>query len=421
MIFIIPGQPETRASQRARCQFDAHHSAIVWVRFGYAKLAPVAWHLSIYESDWTGMPTTKRWPVTVLPTSLSDLTPEWLTEVLRVSASLAGARVTSVQSVPVGSGNGLMSQVARLSLSYNVRVPEAPSALILKLPPEDAGSRGVGVELGFFEREARFYQDLGQRTAIRAPRCYFSHYDPANGAFVTLLEDLSGARLGDIDRGCSADDGIRAMRALSGLHASWWNNEELAGLPWLPMSRDWLDVMLGMINEAWSAFVERFGDDLDDRQLRVLASVHGLLTGSPETLSGGPPTLLHGDFKLDNMFFDERGDVTTFDWGLAMTGPAAYDVAFFIGLDLDPSERRLHEIELISAYFAGLSAGGVGDYGYDKCVADYRTQLVSLLPQLICAGGQAVFADEAARRRYAKGLRRVLSAIDDHHALEYFG
>jgi Phosphotransferase enzyme family len=358
--------------------------------------------------------------VTGLPRSLPDVTPEWLTGVLRKSASLGAARVTSVQSVPVGGGLGLMSQVTRLSLRYSDPVVEGPTALILKLPPEDAGAQEVGLELGFFEREARFYQDLAPRTAIRAPRCYFSHYDPAGGAFVTLLEDLSGARLGDIDGGCSAKDGIAAMRALSSLHASWWNNDELAALPWLPVRRAWLEATVAMIGESWAVFVERFGHDLDDEQLRILASVHGLLASPPEILFRGPQTLLHGDFKLDNLFFYERGEVTTFDWGLAMSGPAAYDVAFFIGLDLDPAERRLHEDELIGAYLAGLSAAGVGDYGYDKCIADYCVQLVSILPQLIDAGGQAVFADEAARRRYATSLRRVLATIDDHHALAYF-
>lgn len=353
-----------------------------------------------------------------MPGSLSDLTPDWLTEVLRVSTPLGAARVTSVDSTAIGSGNGLMSQVARLRLSYDAPVPGAPGALIVKLPPEDAGSRSVGVELGFFEHEARFYQDLAERTAIRTPRCYFTRYEPSDGAFLTLLEDLSGARLGDIVRGCSEDEGIAAMRALAGLHASWWNSRALADLPWLQTRREWLDVTLSAFDEAWPAFVSRFEDELDEGQLRALASAHGLLGRSPNALSGGPPTLLHGDYKLDNMFFVGNGDVVAFDWGLVMTGPAAFDVAYFLGLNFEPPERRRYERDLIRTYVDSLAANGVNDYDLDRCVADYRAQLAGLLPQLIAAGGGATFADEEARRRYATGLQRVLAAVSDHRVLE---
>lgn len=358
--------------------------------------------------------------MSAMPGSLSELTPEWLTDALRVSTSLGAARVTSADAMLIGGGYGLMSQVARLSLSYDVHVSGAPATLIVKLPPADAGSRSVGVDLGFFENEARFYEVLAERTAIKAPRCYFTRYEPSDGAFLTLLEDLSGARLGDISQGCSHDEAVAAMRALAGLHASWWNSPELTDLPWLKSRREWVNAVLNLIDEAWPEFVSRFGGGLGEGQLRVLASVHGILRRAPHALSGRQSTLLHGDYKLDNMFFDSNGDVTVFDWGVAMTGPAAFDVASFLGLDLEPPDRRHREGDLIHVYVDALAASGVHDYGFDACVADYRVQLVGLLPQLIVAGGQAAFADEEARRRYANGLHRVLAAVSDHHAFEQF-
>lgn len=353
-----------------------------------------------------------------MPGSLSDLTPEWLTEALRASTSLGAGRVTSVDSTLIGDGNGLMSQVARLRLSYDAPGPGAPEVLIVKLPPEDAGSRSVGVQLGFFEREARFYEDLARHTAIRAPRCYFTRYEPAGGRFLTLLEDLSGARPGDIGAGCGLDDGMAAMRALAGLHASWWESAVLASLPWLQTRGGRLAVMLSMLDEAWPTFVSRFSDGLEEWELRALASVHGLLSRSPNLLSGGPPTLLHGDYKLDNMLFADDGDVVAFDWGLVMTGPAAFDVAYFLGLDFEPPERRRDEGDLIRSYVDALAANGVKGYAFDTCVADYHVQLAGLLPQLIVAGGRATFADEEAMQRYATGLRRVLAAVSDHCVLE---
>ena len=350
--------------------------------------------------------------MTGVPGSLSELTPEWLTDVLRVSTPLGAGRVASADAKLIGGGNGLMSEVARLRLSYDADIPGTPPTLIVKLPPADAGSRKTGVDLGFFEHEARFYQDLAARTGIKAPRCYFTHFEPSDGSFLTLLEDLSDAMLGDISRGCSRDEGISAMRALAALHASWWNSPELTDLPWLQSREEWLAAVLGLIDEAWPEFLRRFGGELDHGELSALAGVHDVLSRAPRALAGRQSTLLHGDYKLDNMFFTADGEMTVFDWGLTMTGPPAFDVAFFIGLDLEPQARREYESDLIRAYVDALAGAGVHGYGYDALMADYRLQLVGLLPQLIAAGGKATFADEAAIARYANGLHRVLAAVE---------
>lgn len=354
----------------------------------------------------------------VLPGSLADLTPEWLTEALRASTPLGAGYVTSVDSTAVGDGNGLMSQVARLRLSYDAPRPGVPETLIAKLPPEDPGSHSVGVELRFFEREARFYEDLARHTAIRAAQCYFTRYEPADGRFLTLLEDLSGARPGDIGAGCGLDDGIAAMRSLAGLHASWWESTALTELLWLQTHKGHIDAMLSMLDEVWPSFLSRFGDRLSEQELRALKSVHGLLSRSPNFLSEAPTTLLHGDYKLDNMFFAGDGDVVAFDWGLVMAGPPGFDVASFLGLNLEPDDRRRDESDLIHSYVDALAAHGVRDYAFDRCMADYEAHLAGLLPQLIAAGGKATFADDEAMQRYATGLRRVLAAVRDHDVLE---
>ncbi len=352
------------------------------------------------------------------PDSLVDLTPEWLTGALRRAGCLVSTHVTSVESTPLGDGRGLMSHMARLRLSYDAPAHGAPDSLIVKLPPESESSRSVGVQLGFFEREARFYTELATRTAIRVPRCYFSRYEPADGSFLTLLEDLSYARFGDAEGACSIDDGTAAMGALARLHASWWNSAQLAELPWLPTRAEHLAAMLGLVDEAWPTFVSRFESTLDDGAMQVLTRCPDILNTAQGALSSGSFTLLHGDYKLDNLFFTDEGEVLAFDWGLVMAGPPAFDVAFFIGLNLEPVQRTRHERQLIRTYVDVLAANGVNGYPFDRCVADYRVQLAGLLPQLIGAGGLATFAGGEAMQRYATGLRRVLAAVMDHRVLE---
>jgi len=351
-----------------------------------------------------------------LPGSIPELTPEWLTEVLRASVSIGAGRVTSVEATMVGDGAGLMSQVAQLRVSYDTFAPGAPATLIAKLPPLDETVRGHGVRLGFFECEAQFYQQLAERSQIPTPRCFFTRYDPANGAFLTLLEDLSGARRGDITVGCSLDEGMAAMRALAALHAAWWNSESLAHLPWLQTRRTRLELALEMIDEAWPTFVSRFAEGLGRDQLQALAGLRPLVSRSLDALSGGSLTLLHGDYKLDNMFFRDDDSVTVFDWGLVSAGPAMFDVAYFLGLNLEPGVRRRHEAQLLRAYQDGIAAHGVALFDNESAFAEYRLQLLSVLPQLVCAGGLAEFADHQALERYARGLQRMLAAVSDHQS-----
>lgn len=352
-----------------------------------------------------------------IPATVSELTPEWLTDVLAQPGSLAGARVTTVDASPIG-GNGLMSKIVRLRLAYDADVANAPRSLIAKLPPPDASVRAAGVELGFFKREALFYGELAEHSAIRTPRCYFTRYEADSGAFLTLLEDLSDWRLGDIAAGCSAADGAEAIRALADLHAAWWNSEALTRLVKMNTARGALDQELAMFGEAWPGFESRFGRELGGQGLQTLVAAHLRLVADPGAVGSGPVSLLHGDYKLDNMFFDAGQGVAVFDWGTTMIGPAAFDVAYFLGLNFEPAERRGLEVELLRAYSDRLTAARGIAYGYERCANDYGLQLVAYLPRLVCAGGLAEFAGEQARLRYLVGLRRAIAAVEDHRTLE---
>ncbi len=353
----------------------------------------------------------------MLPSTVVELTPGWLTEVLRGSGSLETGRVISVSPVTLGGGAGLMSHMTRLLLAYDVDVHGAPETLIAKFPPEDAGSHLRGVELGFFEGESGFYSALSTQTAIRAPRCYFAQFDALTGKFLILLEDLSSARLGDVSVGCNDREAALAVKTLARFHASWWNSGSLAEYAWLRKLTDRLEDLLCLLPESWPTFVSRFRATLDTNQFEMLSGVNEHLGGSRRVLMGGSQTLLHGDFKLDNLFFLPSGEIVAVDWGLVMAGPGMFDVAFFLSQNLLCEDRRRLEIDLIHTYVRALAAAGVRQYDFGNALADYRLQLVGLLPRLIAAGGLAQFADQQAVEQYAVGLRRVLCAVNDHGGL----
>ena len=71
-------------------------------------------------------------------------------------------------------------------------------------------------------------------------------------------------------------------------------------------------------------------------------------------IAEAPTTVCHGDFRGDNLMFDDRAhpahpddEVAVLDWQIAYRGPAVTDVAYFLCQSLTVEERRTHERELV--------------------------------------------------------------------------
>src|SRR4030095_14230045 len=123
-----------------------------------------------------------------IPTTASDLSPAWLSEVL-------GADVVDVEVLDHAFAT---NQRVRIGLTY--ASPESgPASLFVKLAPLDPTHRAMIGASGMGVREAQFYNDVAPSLNLRVPRSYFAGTDDG-GDFAILLEDLSVA-------GCAFSDG----------------------------------------------------------------------------------------------------------------------------------------------------------------------------------------------------------------------
>ena len=79
-------------------------------------------------------------------------------------------------------------------------------------------------------------------------------------------------------------------------------------------------------------------------------------------------TICHGDFRVDNLMFDDRAGrrrpVAVLDWQISYRGPAISDVAYFLCQSLTVEERRAHETALVRGLVrrAGVTARSSGDW-----------------------------------------------------------
>src|SRR5262245_57268826 len=122
-----------------------------------------------------------------IPRTSSGLNATWLTAALGPT-SLDGASVASFAGREIGAGIGILTELVRLSLSYD-RPTGAPTSLVAKFAASSPEARTIAQMYDLYENEVHFYHELAAETPVRTPHCYFVHFDPVTRDFVLLLED----------------------------------------------------------------------------------------------------------------------------------------------------------------------------------------------------------------------------------------
>ena len=164
------------------------------------------------------------------------------------------------------------------------------------------------------------------------------------------------------------------MDAIAGLHAPRWGDETLREHAFLAGLEDEAPGRGAFFSMMWKGFLDRYRDRLDG-DVRALGEA---LCDRFERYSRphpGPRCVVHGDYRLDNVLIDERGETPRLhvvDWQTAGLGCGTLDVAYFVGAGLLPELRREHEEALVARYVGALAEGGVSDYGFEEAWRDYR-------------------------------------------------
>jgi hypothetical protein len=298
--------------------------------------------------------------------------PDWMTAALRASGALPEGRVSAIQSKPVG--NGLVGDSFRFALTYDGAPADAPASVVGKFPAADPASRASGSALRLYVREVSFYRELARTVRIITPRPHYARIDPANDDFTLILEDLGPARPGDQLAGCSLEDAETALLEAAALHAPRWRDPTLEKLEWLAGDDTTSPQITAMLPMVIAAFKDRYAGQLESECMALVERMTPAVARLQADRSG-PRTVVHGDFRLDNILFDIQGGARrmgTLDWQTLALGPGMTDVAYFLSAGLSPELRRQNERELVKLYLSELHRMGVADYGFDEAWRDYR-------------------------------------------------
>lgn len=342
------------------------------------------------------------------------ITPDWLTEVLRANDKLPEGRVTDAQWQIIGTGK--MGDNARYTLSYDGDY-DAPVSVIAKLPAADETARSMAGAMGAYQKEVMFYRELAPLTSMQTPEIYCAEVNVDGTEFIILMEDLAPAEPGNQLVGESRARAELAVVEAAKLHAPFYAKPELLAAGYVTKNdKDGAGLGQSLMQQYWPGFVDRFGHGLTPECI-ALGDTFTANYARWALRYNGPKTLIHGDYRSENILFGQRGTAVTVDWQTVQESCSLADVAYFLGGSIATDLRRACEQELVEKYRAALETLGVNLTAED-CWRQYRE--FSLHGVMITVLGAMFTApEERSDRMFLSMAQRHLRQCVDMNAGEF--
>ncbi|NOX31869.1 MAG: phosphotransferase [Actinobacteria bacterium] len=372
-----------------------------------------------------------------IPQTAGELTPSWFSSTLGTLGSTYGRSITAVETEVIGEGIGFIGELHRCTLTWDDdpdpgsnRTPVPPS-VVVKLPAPSGTNRSSGEALLAYDREIFIYKHMRDQMGIPMPKYYWSDQDklttlwafkplmflidhlPIRAVnwlvlrfvklsgknqrrYLLMMEDIADARPPSQVEGGTLDDAFAALEVLAKFHAHHWshqaNDRDAGGSLSTLLDESPLIFPVDQGPKTWQAgylrnredFVERFGDALGAEKLAKLDEVQEGLVDLIKSLGAEPRTLIHADYRLDNILYRPNGELVVLDFQLVAKGRAGWDVGYFITTALTP-DLKSEEDALLRRYHDSLVAAGVTNYSWEVLTADIATTKLVLAHRMVGA------------------------------------
>jgi hypothetical protein len=167
----------------------------------------------------------------------------------------------------------------------------------------------------------------------------------------------------------------------------------------------------------WPMFAEKFGEALPVGSLEAGEQIAANYWALMSHLGRQPWTLLHQDFRCENIFFD--GDtVVAIDWQGLGRGPAAYDLAYALGGSMRSEDRLQHERDMLQGYYDRVTDSGITGYSWDELWRDYRIGHLVNTATAVLVGATMDLANERGAELITTLGRRHFQAVLDLDAVD---
>ena len=320
--------------------------------------------------------------------------------------------ITATEIRTLGEGVGLMSSIARGHLTFESGRQETVIVKCIARTDNSELSKG----LNFYRNEVNFYRHLADECPVPIPRGLYTALDDDSQDFLLVMEDLGDATAGDQLVGCTADQLTAAFTRAAQLHGTFWGRT--SEFDWLFQQIDMKTILFrrdAIFRPGVEPAIERFGEHFTGNRADVVHRITEQYIDVFLNALGGEPTIVHGDYRTDNMFLvevDGQADIIAFDWQNTMGGNGTHDIAYFCSQSADPDLQRDATMSAIRNYHDILMDQGVKNFSFDECVERYRYNVLAttITPIAIC--GTLDQGNERGAQLGNTALERQFAALE---------
>ena len=312
-----------------------------------------------------------------LPTTVEEITREWLTEAL--GHECPGVEVARSRVIDIIPGT---STKIRFALEYNTAGDGAhlPPTLIVKGGFEEHRS----TMRMLYYNEVRAYRDWLPWVTINTPRCYYadSNLDSGGQESIVILEDLksNGRAFCHAQQPQSYRQVSRRLEDMARFHAETWESPELksgGSLSWVGSRfEDWARVYTDhyLQPDIW----QHYANSPRGAAVSLRFLDHRWMTAALEKIAAShlaePLCVIHGDTHLGNLYVEADGTPGFFDMQVARA-PWHLEVAYHIVCALDMADRPRWEQALLVQYLESLKRFGIAAPDFESAWESYRRSI----------------------------------------------
>ena len=337
-----------------------------------------------------------------IPDGIESIDSDWLSDAMGSSVEITGI-------TDIGTGVGMIGAIYRATLEG-----DGPASVVIKMPGLDETARFTAQILRLNIREVGFYRELAAESPIRVPHCHFGAVDVETHQFVLVLEDVGSCRAVSQVEGMGRADAEQAIDELAGWHAHWWGSADPIVERGTAVSiRDPIYPMLlpPVFSDGWSKVrdamsVPRVVETVADGWVEALPEMLG-------SLGTTPSTLVHGDYRADNMFFDDNGRLVLLDFQVIGESMPVGDLAYFVTGSLSPSTASEIEPALYERWLRALVSEGVPESETADMWDIYRGSVLFCVCYPMIAAAGMDLSDERQRGLLAATFERFERAADE--------
>lgn len=348
-----------------------------------------------------------------------EITTAWLSTVLRSHGAIDFDQEVAVATVEAfGEAGGLMGSLYRAKLGYE-GATSGPPSVIIKLPMDDPAQRGVADMLQFFNRECTFYAEVAESAPYNTALVYgIARATDGSSDFVIVMEDLGHLNQIDQVAGATVEQMDSVVTAIAKQHAQHWESDGLDELAktFMPINSElYLTALPAVFAGSWEQTKEHGAHLLTEDLIAFGDNFGAHLPHLLQTLSSRP-TLVHGDFRGDNLMMNDAGELTIIDFQISGIGSGIYDIGYFMSQSVESDLRRANDDRVVQLYCDTLRAEGI-EVDDEATRSAYRVGFAFFLIYATTSFQAWDAFDGRQHDLMMKMLSRALTAVLDNDSL----